>query len=706
MTMELATPDPMAAQPPCGTVAPPAHDGGDPYVQLARLWTLRLLVHDANAFSVYQAVRPEITDGLLPLAGPKAESPEQRRAALHAGLTAAEASDPPRCGALFDNIALLHEHLPMSAVEQEILAFRVLFRFHPLMRFADQHLLRENVTDYDVHRALAMMLGRTQPEIAEALSPRGALCGSGLLRVARNARSGSLREKLAVLTGTGDAFTRHNGSVQELIAFAVTPAPPATFALEDFPHLANDLQLLVRVLGTARRTGERGVNVLFHGAPGVGKTELARALARELGFRLYEVPSTDQQDEPLDENERFGRYQFSQRMLARFRDTLLLFDEIEDVFPGPFQRPAVIGGSPGNRKALINRTLEENPVPAIWIANHFRQMDPAYLRRFDLVLEVPAPPASVRRRILSRHLEGLVDEATLDEQARIEHLSPATAARAARVLRLAASPDRAQAAQQFLRLARQSMEAQGLSQARYALPADYDPRFMRANVDPQAICRGLARTGSGRLLFHGAPGTGKTAFAHYLARQLDRELRAHRGSDLLSMWVGGTEKQIARMFREAEGAIVLLDEADGFLRDRAAATRSWEVTGVNELLTQMELFDGIFIAATNFLDTLDPASLRRFGVKVGFDYLDEDQRLALFRQSLASAGGDSAPLPEPVAAALRRLSNLTPGDFAAVRRRQELLDAPPTAADLLAALAEESRLKPDGTKRAIGFASG
>lgn len=65
-----------------------------------------------------------------------------------------------------------------------------------------------------------------------------------------------------------------------------------------------------------------------------------------------------------------------------------------------------------------------------------------------------------------------------------------------------------------------------------------------------------------------------------------------------------TEKNLARVFLEAEqdGALLMIDEIDSFLRDRKEAQRPWEVTQVNEMLTQMESFPGIFIASTNLME--------------------------------------------------------------------------------------------------------
>ncbi len=74
----------------------------------------------------------------------------------------------------------------------------------------------------------------------------------------------------------------------------------------------------------------------------------------------------------------------------------------------------------------------------------------------------------------------------------------------------------------------------------------------------------------------------------------------------------------------------MIDEVDSFLSDRRAAQRSWEVSMINEMLTQMESFSGIFIASTNLMDGLDQAALRRFDLKAKFDFLSDEQVWKLF----------------------------------------------------------------------------
>jgi AAA+ superfamily predicted ATPase len=133
------------------------------------------------------------------------------------------------------------------------------------------------------------------------------------------------------------------------------------------------------------------------------------------------------------------------------------------------------------------------------------------------------------------------------------------------------------------------------------------------------------------------------------------------------------------MFDEArdDDAVLLLDEADSFLRDRRGAQRSWEVTQVNELLTQMEDFQGLFICATNLLDELDEASLRRFDLKIKFGFLQPDQAWILFRQTLKQHGS-ALKAAKKWKSRLADVDNLTPGDFATVVRQNRLTRKPIT----------------------------
>lgn len=138
------------------------------------------------------------------------------------------------------------------------------------------------------------------------------------------------------------------------------------------------------------------------------------------------------------------------------------------------------------------------------------------------------------------------------------------------------------------------------------------------------------------LLFHGPPGTGKTATAEALAGELDRPLLVVAAEHVLSCWLGESEKRLARAFSDAARAqaVLFFDEADSFFYDRAGATRSWEVSQANVLLTQIERFDGVCILATNRVDALDPALARRISSRVEFTRPDRAARAEIWRRLL------------------------------------------------------------------------
>jgi SpoVK/Ycf46/Vps4 family AAA+-type ATPase len=241
----------------------------------------------------------------------------------------------------------------------------------------------------------------------------------------------------------------------------------------------------------------------------------------------------------------------------------------------------------------------------------------------------------------------------------------------------------------------------------------YDVALLNTSPAVDEIARGVQRfvalpvaarpTPSLCLLFYGPPGTGKSAYAQQLARLVQRPLLRKRSSDVLSMWVGGTEHNLARAFQQAQQtqAILFLDECDSFLQQRASARQSWEVTQVNELLTQIDAFTGgMLIMATNMPDILDPASLRRF-VKVRFSPLTLAQRVQAFQRYFAPLLPDGVPDTASLAQALRDLHDLTLGDFRLVRQQQLFTAGPWTVAGLVQQLSAE--LQHRRQKAAIGF---
>lgn len=170
------------------------------------------------------------------------------------------------------------------------------------------------------------------------------------------------------------------------------------------------------------------------------------------------------------------------------------------------------------------------------------------------------------------------------------------------------------------------------------------------------------------LLFYGIPGTGKTEFAKYLSKKLNKEIFIYGASDLMDMYVGGTEKNINMAFKKAESedGILLIDEADSFFTERRNAIRSWEVSMTNEFLTQLENHSTIFIACTNILESLDNASIRRFHWKIKFYPLTNEGKIRIYKMYFKLDGNRFS---EKDRRRLLKIDPITAGDIRAVWQR-------------------------------------
>jgi len=389
-----------------------------------------------------------------------------------------------------------------------------------------------------------------------------------------------------------------------------------------------------------------------------------------------------------------------------------MFDEIEDVFSSSGGFLALFGIESGERggktsKAWINRSLERNSTPSFWITND-ADIDPAYLRRFDYSVRFPVPPQKVRMEIARHHLKQFnPTDDWLYKVAANEQMTPAQYERAAKVARITSAGDENHAKLLVELALDRSATLLGQKQmpTRNTQYTGFDLRFANTSSSMSSIIAGLQKRRQGTFCFYGPAGTGKSELARHIADELGIPCVVRRASDILSKWVGGSEKNIAEMFAEArqQEAMLVLDEADSFLSDRRDAQRSWEVTQVNELLTQMEAFNGIFVCTTNLMDKLDQASLRRFAFKVKFEFLNPDQRWEMFMREYIRLGGNESNLGD-WEHQVKDINKLTPGDFSVAARQFSILDIPVTAAELYRQLREECRVKGGATSK-IGFVS-
>ena len=543
--------------------------------------------------------------------------------------------------------------------------------------------------------------------------------------------SGLLRQSGLVQTGDGYNQTQHVTRwlrIPDMVAREIFRAqdednllinafyqvgPKSTLTRRDFPQVS-ELGLLKKYLRAALKEGAVGSNVLLWGAPGTGKTEMARHVAQSLRKRSLEINSIDSNNQALKATDRLDCYRFCQAILARSSNAIVTFDEVEDVLcDGNFSMWG-FRSSAKFSKSMINTILETNKTPAIWITNTVDGIDPAYLRRFDFVINLKTPVAGTKKRMALRAFEDLpMQKGVVDRLVRHDAITAAHMKKVSRICQLIGATTASEVSHITDKVLNGDLKAvserplkirPSLVAKRPRIELPYRPDLINCDTDIEHLATNLRSYSSVRICAFGPPGTGKTAWAKHLARKVRRPLLVKRASDILDKFVGETEKNIAAIFKEAttSRSVLMLDEMDSFLPDRTNATRQWEVTQANQFLTAMEEYNGILICSTNLLENLDPATMRRFDFKIHFNYLSGDQALEVgidlmktLRVKLKSEDKDELML------GLAGLK-LSHGDFAVLLRRYTALKSRPDIQQLLKDLKWEASFREEES-RPIGF---
>ena len=636
------------------------------------------------------------------------------------------------------NIDSLAGLLQLNRAERALLLYGTLARYQRDLRSLLVEFKVNNAPE--AYAALADVAGVKAPDVAEALRAGSRLERIGMVEnLISEHNITDLADLMKVSEKLPPVLMREYRDQNELMAVFTRPAAASCLGLADFAFVQEDAQVLVSLLRNAVAAKEQGVNVLLYGPPGTGKTELAKVVAQAAGLNLFEVEYADRDGNSLSGRDRYRSLQIAQVFLKGSTHSALLFDEVEDVFPPISSEAALLmarsdqlsapatGSVSG--KAWVNQVLESNAVPTLWITNRIEQIDPAFRRRFAYHLELRSPPPGAREGIVRKTLEGVqVSDAFVAKLTARKGLTPAQIRTAVRFARLASAPEKTMDAgvdeaglqailaggrptlmelliERQLKNADVALGNKAEASARRSVTRyDLSMLNVESRFEVPRIVQALKARGHGSLCFYGPPGTGKTALAEHIASTLDQPLLIKQASDLMSKYVGETEQNMAAMFREAEAekAVLLLDEADSFLQDRRGAQRTYEVTEVNEMLQGMERHAGIFICTTNLLESLDQAALRRFTFKLKFMPLTSPQRAAMFvTEALA---GDVALLTAPLQKRLSQLTQLCPGDFAAVKRQLTILAAVFSTDEFLSQLEAEHRIKPEVREgRNMGF---
>lgn len=429
---------------------------------------------------------------------------------------------------------------------------------------------------------------------------------------------------------------------------------------KDFEHIASERDIAFNILTSAVQNQAKGINILLYGSVGTGKTQLAKLLANKAKIDMYLV-SAEFMDKEASRKDRLSDLASKQTILAKTNNSCILFDEAEDVMNRGFTE---FGSA---SKAYLNALLEETPVPIFWTTNNIYTVDPAFLRRMTYTIEFEKLTDDIRLNIwkkVVRKNKLKVDKNKLIELNKNYDIPPSLISNAVKTTKLInGSQDDFEV---FVEnVAKVVTKKKNVKKKKEFEMKGYSEKLINTDLDISDLTSKIKSCGklNFSLCLYGEPGTGKSLYARYLAKELGVEVILKRASDLMSKYVGETEQNIADAFEEAKSkkAMLIFDEADSFLQNRNNAVRNWEVSQVNEMLTWMESHEYPFVCTTNLLDTLDEASLRRFTFKIKFDFMTSEQVNSAMEHFFGIKNADV------------NIKGLTAGDFATVKKKADFL---------------------------------
>ncbi len=455
--------------------------------------------------------------------------------------------------------------------------------------------------------------------------------------------------------------------------------------------------------------------VLLYGPPGTGKTLIARAVASETNAAFFVINGPEVINKFYGESESRLREVFQEAQ--RRAPSIIFIDELDALAP----RRSEMGGEVerrivGQLLALMDGMASRGQVVVIGATNQPNALDPALRRpgRFDREIALRVPDLYGRMEILRIHTR---DAALADDVdfARLAQLTPgfvgadleALCREAAMIALRRVLPyidyqsgyipfetlvnlnitmadfqaalreiEPSTTREVYVEVSETTWDdIGGQTQAKQLLtegvewPLRYPEIYSKAKVEPP---RGV--------LLAGPPGSGKTLLARALANQCNASFISIKGPELLSKWVGESEKGVREIFKRAKQAapcIIFFDEIDALAPRRGAELDNHVGDRViAQLLTELDGIEGrtgvIVLAATNRPELIDPALLRpgRFDLIVELTYPDEADRQAIF--AVHTRGKPLAP-----DVSLAELAQLTPGrsgaDIEAICRRASML---------------------------------
>ena len=558
--------------------------------------------------------------------------------------------------------------------------------------------------DRGTFKRTAQITGLDSATLHELCSKESALVKFQLVHMEETYRNSDLRIKRRELYLANEVSDYLYGfsDLSRIMDFKPAAKPSVSYAqiAKTNPKAPFILEML-----KSRKKG-MPLNILFYGREGTGKTELAKAIAQELDVSLLSVGLGD---ESMNE-ESLLQTRLRSMLLADWEcgqsGGIILMDEADLVLNKA-------------EKGLLNIFFETLNTPVIWITNNISMIENSTRRRFDYSLEFLTFSNSERIAIWQSVLRTQQAESMMpeDDVKCIAKEIPIMAGSATLAVRMAQRMQSSEISSSKVvrEVASSHAKLLGIStfphesrQEKYnegcvritSEGCNIDALIpMLKNFDLQwKSAKGAGCRENLNMLLYGPPGTGKSAFAKHVAHDiLCREIVVKRASDILGSFVGENERHVREIFREAEqtDAILFIDEADSFFENRSNAKNHWEVTLVNEFICQMDAFNGMLIAATNYENVLDWSIRRRFQLKLAFGYMNQTQ----ISRSWSLFFGSQCPKD------ILYRDNVTISDFQNVRRKLKYVpDELKTSEMIMQNMLEELANKDTHQGRRLGFA--